>query len=65
MEKILILALFCSTLIFGQITDNKTTKPASTGTYNTMLIARPAQLCDTISGTPFVKETFAPAKVND
>ncbi len=65
MKKILILTLLCSTLAFGQTTNNSTSKPVITNTDNLMLIARPAQLGDNISGTPYVKETFAPAKVND
>ncbi len=65
MKNILILNLLCSVLIFGQESNSKTNKPVVINAGNVMLVARPAQLDGTISGTPYAKDTFVPARIND
>lgn len=65
MKKILILNLLCSALLFGQKTNSKTSTPVVINADNLALVARPAQLDGPISGTPYVKETFVPARIND
>lgn len=64
MKKLLFLSLLFSTLIYCQETDVSNT-PIPINGDNVLMLSRPPQLDDNISGTPYMKQNFAPAKIND
>lgn len=64
MKKILFLNLLLSTFVFSQETD-LSQKPIAINSDNVLMLSRPPKLDDNISGTPYIKDNFVPAKIND